>query len=586
MESGSLEQRKMITEKLLNTPISNQRGGFRTLPFIIATEAFESVATIGLAPNMILYLTREYGLGLIQGTNIILIWTSASSFLPVLGAFLCDSFVGRFRMIAFGSVITLLGTIVLWLTATIPQARPSCGQFAEHCQSATTYQLVFLCSAFGLLSIGGGGIRSSSLAFGADQVTHNTDTERNSGLLQSFFSWYYVATCVGALVAVTGVVSIQDSMGWQVGFGVPVVLMLFSVLLFLLASPFYVKVRANSSLLTGFAQVLVASYKNRDLSVSSESTTQRYYHKGDSVLTMPCDKISFLNKACIIRNPEHDLNPDGRASDPWSLCTVEQVEELKALIKVIPIWSTGIMVSVCVNQNTFATLQAASMDRHVTSSYKFPAGSFSSFLIISLTVGIALYDRVILPLASKIMGKPVRLGVRERMGLGILFCCLSMAVSAIVESVRREIAANNGISDDLEAIVPMSAMWLIPQFCLNGLAEGFNAISQNEFYYSEFPRSMSSIASTLFGLGMGAASLLSSLIIRSVDSATRTWGGESWIPSNINKGHYDYYYGLLACLCLVNFWYFVICFRAYGPCEDGTSKIWDEVEKEVRDDDV
>lgn len=90
----------------------------------------------------------------------------------------------------------------------------------------------------------------------------------------------------------------------------------------------------------------------------------------------------FLNKACIVGNVEEELTPDGVALDPWNLCTVNQVEELKSLIKVIPIWSTGIMMSVTTTQLTFPVLQAGSMDRHITSNFQVPAGSFGTFTVI------------------------------------------------------------------------------------------------------------------------------------------------------------------------------------------------------------
>jgi len=37
---------------------------------------------------------------------------------------------------------------------------------------------------------------------------------------------------------------------------------------------------------------------------------------------------------------KQDIASDGLAINHWSLCTVDQVEELKAIIKVIPLWST------------------------------------------------------------------------------------------------------------------------------------------------------------------------------------------------------------------------------------------------------
>lgn len=232
-------------------------------------------------------------------------------------------------------------------------------------------------------------------------------------------------------------------------------------------------------------------------------------------------------------------------------------------------------MSVTISQNSFPVLQAASMDRHITPYFEIPAGSFSVFLVITITLWITLYDRVVLPLASKIRGKPCRLNEKKRMGIGLFFSCMSMAAMAVAESVRRELAIEEGFSDDPKAVVSMSAMWLLPHYIFSGLGEAFNAIAQNEFYYSQLPKSMSSIATTLFGLGMSVASLVASFILSTVDNVTKK-GGESWVSSNINKAHYDYYFWLLTGLCSANLMYFLFCSKAYGPCEGERSRVLDE----------
>lgn len=250
------------------------------------------------------------------------------------------------------------------------------------------------------------------------------------------------------------------------------------------------------------------------------------------------------------------------------VCTVEEVEELKALIKVMPLWSSSIMLAVTMNQSSFPVLQANTMDRHITSSFEIPAGSFSFFVIITIMIWVTLYDRVILPLLSKINGQPVYISVKLRMGAGLIFGIMAMVLSGIVEHIRKTKAIEEGFLNDSKAVVNMSAKWLIPQLVLIGLAEALNIIGQTEFYYSEFPKSMSSIASSLYMLGSGVASLLASLILSTVDALTKRGGKVSWISTDINKGHYERYYWLLAILSAVNFFYYVACSRAYGPCAD------------------
>ncbi|CDO98012.1 unnamed protein product [Coffea canephora] len=556
----------------------SRKGGLITIPFIIANEGFEKVASYGLLPNMILYMMNVYHLGFAKANYILFLWSAATNFTPIIGAFLADSYMGRCLTISLGCIVSLLGMMLLWLTAMIPGAKPPTCSPPLPCKSATPAQLFFLIASFGLMSIGAGGIRSASMAFGADQLDKR-DNAGNQRALESYFGLYYAATTLSVLVALTGIVYIQDHMGWKVGFGVPVILMFLSVLIFFLASPIYIKKAATTSLFTGFAQVVVAAYRNRKLALPPPESGYYHHEKGSSYM-VPSGKLRFLSKACVLQNPE-DVTPSGAASNPWNLCTVQQVEELKALIRAIPIWTTGIMMSINISQSAFPLLQANTMDRHLTSSFEIPAGSFGVFMIITITVWLILYDRVLLPLASKIRGKPVRVGTKFRMGAGLFMTAMAMAVSAIVEHIRRRKAIDQGFLNNPRGLVNMSAMWLVPQNVVAGLAEALNAIGQFEFYYTEFPKSMSSVAASLFGLGMAVGSLLASVLLSAVDKCTKREGKESWVSNNINKGRFDYYYWLLAIMSFINLLYYILCSWLYEPCADQVKK--GEVEEKEKE---
>lgn len=75
-----------------------------------ANESFEKVASYGLVPNMILYLIKDYHMGVAKGTNILFFWQAATNFTPILGAFVADSYLGRFLTIGLGSICSLLVT--------------------------------------------------------------------------------------------------------------------------------------------------------------------------------------------------------------------------------------------------------------------------------------------------------------------------------------------------------------------------------------------------------------------------------------------------------------------------------------------
>lgn len=72
-----------------------------------ANEIFEKVATFGLHANMILYLTERYHMSNALATIVLYIWNALSNFLPIFGAVLADAFLGRFRVIALGSFVSL-----------------------------------------------------------------------------------------------------------------------------------------------------------------------------------------------------------------------------------------------------------------------------------------------------------------------------------------------------------------------------------------------------------------------------------------------------------------------------------------------
>ncbi|KAJ4883013.1 Protein NRT1/ PTR FAMILY 1.3 [Raphanus sativus] len=526
-----------------------------TISCILASQALEKLAYYGLVPNMILYLTAEYGMGTTEAANILFLWSAATNFFPLIGAFIADSYTGRFPLIGFGSSTSLLGMLLLWLATMI---QPECDKSIHVCQPTTPFQLLLLYSFFTLTSIGAGGVRSSCLAFAADQLQLNHTSRISTSALETLFNWYYFSVMLAYFLSESLLVFVQTKYGWQIGFGVSLAAMTISVALFFAASPYYVKFKCEPGLVSGLVQVLVAAFRNRHVDLSSEEHVVSYHQETGSSFSTPSQKLRYLNKACATSNPKQDLTVTRNSRSPRKLCTVQQVEDLKSLVNLLPIWSTGIILSlVTACQASFIVLQAKAMDRRTfIKSFEIPPGCYGVFMIISFVLFLVIYDLVVVPLVSWAQRKPFRLGVMVRMGAGIAISVLCILTLAIVEYARRKRAREEGGT-------VLSAMWLLPYMLLGGISEALISIAQNEFFYSELPKSMSSVATTLFGLNMAAASLVSSWIVTAVDAATCG----SWITKDINEGHLDYYYWLLTALSLLNVAYFVWCSKAYGKCK-------------------
>lgn len=60
-------------------------------------------------------------------------------------------------------------------------------------------------------------------------------------------------------------------------------------------------------------------------------------------MTRYLTQLRFLNRAAL--KTQGDTNSDSSIAKLWRLCSVQQVEELKSLITILPIMSTGIFLS-------------------------------------------------------------------------------------------------------------------------------------------------------------------------------------------------------------------------------------------------
>ncbi|KAL6845524.1 hypothetical protein ACP4OV_025019 [Aristida adscensionis] len=552
------------------------KGGFRALPFIMSNEMLEKVAGFGLNANMIQYLTKQYHLSNVSSQTMIFVWSAVSNFLPIAGAVIADSWLGRFMAVALGTASCFVGMVFLWLSSTIRAARPPpCN--GTRCPPPGATHLAWLLAGFVFLSVGAGGVRPCSMAFGADQFSRHPK-ERRSRILQAYFNAYYASIGVAFTIAVTGIVYVQDNVGWGVGFAVPMALMLLSLVTFLLGSRLYIKDKGHKEMLSGIGDAVVAAFGNRGARLPAKTDDGVYHHLKDSKLTVPTDRLRFLNKACMVRDSKEDDAPPGNAADRIGrrLCTVDQVEQLKSAIRVLPIWSSTVFLAVAINQS-FAVKQADKMNRHLgarRSSFQVPSGSLSVFNMLTMTMWSASYDKWIVPALRRHTGNPRGLTMKQRIGGGLLLATAATAVSAVVEGARRR-RALRGVG------VTISAFWLVPQYALVGLAEAFGVIGEIEFFYTELPKSMASFSMSLLYLAMGAGNLVGALVVKAVQFASGRGGNTGWLVDDLDAGHYDYYYWVLTAYGAVNLVYFAWCSWAYG--EEGKNVEWEaERDKELQ----
>ncbi|KAK1278167.1 putative nitrite transporter [Acorus gramineus] len=563
VEEGMVEKKK------------RKLGGAKTMPFILANEACDKFAAVGFHANMITYLTQQLHMPLVQASNTLTNFSGTSSLTPIIGALIADSFAGRFWTITIGSIIYQLGMISLTVSAVLPALRPPPCHPGQPCEHATSTQLFVLYASLLLTALGSGGIRPCVVAFGADQFELGHGPRAASKRGWNFFNLYYFCMGLAILTALTLVVYIQDDVGWGWGLGLPTIFMGLSVVAFIIGYPLYVQFKPAGSPLTRLAQVVVAAFRKRKVAAPADPSKLYENKELDAPISttgrlLHTNELKFFDKAAIPTDGDH---PSGDRPNLWRLSTVHRVEELKSVLRMLPIWSTGVLLAAASAHNhSFVIQQARSMDRHLSPSFTIPPATMSIFTTLSMLLSLALYDRLLLPLTRG------RFTYLHRMWVGLAISVLATAVAAEyfevslvlhqVETRRRRAAA---------AAATMSVFWLVPQYALHGVAEAFMSVGHLEFLYDQAPESMRSSAAALFWMASSIGNYVSTLLVTVVHDYTKG-RGHDWLQDNINKGRLDCYYRLVTCLQVVNLVYYTVCVRfyTYKPLETAV-----EVEKMV-----
>uniref|UniRef100_A0A2P2NL40 Uncharacterized protein MANES_18G104800 n=1 Tax=Rhizophora mucronata TaxID=61149 RepID=A0A2P2NL40_RHIMU len=203
------------------------------------------------------------------------------------------------------------------------------------------------------------------------------------------------------------------------------------------------------------------------------------------------------------------------------------------------------------------------MDRRILPGFEIPPASLQSFTGVVIILSVPIYDRVFVPVARSLTGKPAGITTLQRTGAGLVLSILCTVVSALVETKRLETAEKFGVVDQPNATVPMSVWWLIPQYALCGASNVFCLVALQEFFYDQVPTDLRNMGLALYLSVQGVGSFLSSFLISVIDKATDGDAQKGWFANNINRAHLDYFYWLLTVLGTVSFIAYLYFARSY-----------------------
>nr|ABR32184.1 peptide transporter [Hakea actites] len=538
--------------------IRSKTGRWRSAAFIIGVEIGERFSYYGIQGNLITYLTGPLQQSTVTAAVNVNTWSGVASMLPLLGAFVADAYLGRYWTILFASLLYVLGLSFLTLSAVLPSLIPStCGNINTISTSChpPLYQIIFFFSSLYLVALAQGGHKPCVQAFGADQFDGQHPEECKSK--SSFFNWWYFGMCSGIVCTNLILTYIQDNLNWGLGFGIPCVCMIIALVVFLLGTNSY---RYNFNVdndnpFRRIGQVFVAAAKNWRASPPASKVDE----EGGGTLPLPgANQFRFLDKALVATASEN-------FKKGWVVCSVNQVEEAKALLRLVPIWTACLVFAIVTSQSsTFFTKQGATMDRKIgLSGFEIPPASLQTCTSLSIVLFMPIYGCVIVPVARVFTKKHYGITPLQRIGTGIFLSMIAMLVAASVERERLQTAIDFKIVDIPEATVPMNVWWLVPQYVLFGIAEAFTMVGLQEFFYDQMPKALRSVGLALYLSIFGVGSFLSSFLVSAIDKLTSEDGHDSWFSDNLNRAHLDYFYSLLAGLSAIGFFVYLYFSKSY-----------------------
>eukprot|EP01038_Epipyxis_sp_PR26KG_P011667 gene11667-15622_t len=536
--------------------------------FIIVTEFCERLAYYGFAGSLVLFFQTQLNYSNAEADVQYSAWSGVCYVTPLLGGYIADTYLGRYKSILVFCSIYLVGLVLVVL-----------GSIPGDVSPALFFPAIYI------IAIGTGGIKPNVSTMGADQFDDRYSKDRKEK--ESFFNWFYWAINLGSLISYTLVSYICQygipqlggkEWGFFVGYMIPAIMMATAITIFVLGTPLYKIAQPKGSVLeTAIMICFEAAWTKR----KTRTGTKHILDKAKDSFGGSYSKSQVEGVKLVTR-----LTP--------------------FLFVMVPYWGIYSQMSTAF-QN-----QGCQMDLKIGSA-PVPVSALNSFDTIAILLLVPLFDGVVYPYFKKI-GMP--LTMLKKIGSGFFFAMLAMIVAALVEIYRQSLAPEPGYYDDVSArnnispcqsiddynpyqyqdwqagignvdkpqfcqqicdsfyvqqnitllnmtciscnLIPqtskLSVFWQVPQFALIGISEILASITSLEFFYSQAPLAMRSVSQSLNLATTAVGSFLIIPLLLLVNSNPN----DEWVPINIDTGHLDWYFFLLAALMLltmVGFYY-------------------------------
>ncbi len=190
--------------------------------YIIGNEACERFSFYGMRSILTLYMVNMLFMSRSDAVEVTHLFNAGIYLLPLLGAWVADKLLGRYRTILYVSMFYCLGNAVLAATG-----------LAEDVEM----RRVLLFTGLTIIAIGAGGIKPCVSAFVGDQMQGEGEAHERS--MARIYAAFYWSINLGSFFSFLIIPWVRQNYGYSWAFGIPGIFMAIATLFFWCGRKYY-----------------------------------------------------------------------------------------------------------------------------------------------------------------------------------------------------------------------------------------------------------------------------------------------------------------------------------------------------------
>ncbi|KAM4036410.1 solute carrier family 15 member 5 [Anomaloglossus baeobatrachus] len=513
---SSLRDRSKFWSKDVHLESSRTQARKSLQPIIcmLLVELCERFTFFATVCNMILFCTLKLGYQYHQAAIVNLCFVGASTFMPVLVGWSAELCIRRTRVVYICTFLHFAGTAMLPLVAFPFEDFYIDRHHIAHTLARKAQTLLFYAGLL-MASVGTGGIRAIVCPLSAYGLRSYRQKE-----LMSFFTWFYWIVNLNSMVVFVGISYIQQSVAKNLGFLIPFMSIIMGLITIYMTRYELIYQPATAGSLAMTLGVFINA---------GRMCCTHYRHVGGHV-------SSWLD----------------RAKEYHGGCYSEsQVENAKALVRLLPLFTLQILYRICTAQVSSGFFIQSMNCNLSLNGFLLPIAAMKVISIIPILLLTPCLQSVHFFLFSK---RRHRMFPCVAIVCGHIAAALSLLIAGVYEIYRKWFPmVEQTLSGKVLLVSSMSCLHLAPQYVFLGIAEVMVAPACSFITFCLVPTRIRGVCLALMSMFQAFGCFLGALLIQITFSASEG----DWFPDDLSCGHLERFFFLLGFVMLLNsvaFW--------------------------------